>query len=175
MVVCVWRSLVSIRGGGGFYDSMKTICLKSQLQIIIVRLCVDNDGYCQGCAASAWQTSVPNRTNSCIWIQCPGADKHTVCMHIHAYTLCQPAQQDTIPKGWHSSVLKVIIAVQSQWLCVPDSSVTVCQLGNKPVSSTFTMMKAGTLKALCRLSLHTLHKAAVFNWLHTASHCSDSL
>lgn len=62
--------------------------------------------------------------------------------------------------------LKVIIAVRSQWLCESDSSVTVCQLGNKPVSSAFTMMKAGTFKVLCRLSLYTCCNESVFHRLH---------
>lgn len=65
--------------------------------------------------------------------------------------------------------------MHSQWLCKPDSSMTVCQLGNKPVSSTFTVMKAGTLKALCCLSLHTWHNASVFRRLHRTSHCSGCL
>lgn len=97
-------------------------------------------------------------------------------MHILYIHSCRPTHTGTrIPKWLALISLKVIIAAKSQWLCKPDSFLTVCQLGNKPVSSTFTMMKVGTLKALCCLSLHTWHNASVFHWLHSTSHCSGCL
>lgn len=61
----------------------------------------------------------------------------------------------------------------THWLHKLDSSMTVYKHDNKPVSS--TRMKAGTLKALFCLSLHTWWNTSVTCWLRATSQCSGGL